>query len=57
MLYSSHPVIPQTKSPFLNFECPESRTLATPYPVIGCKMVKITSKHKLLVNSCPSNAC
>ena len=28
-LYSSHPMIPQTKSPALNSGCPESNTFAT----------------------------
>ena len=39
-VYSSHLVIPQTKSPLLKLGCPESITLATPFPVITCVKIK-----------------
>ena len=54
-LYSSHLVDPQTKSPALKSGCPESKTLATPYPFIGCKFsqrkvhnCKLKLVHKII---------
>ena len=40
-LYSSHPMIPQTKSPALNSGCPESNTFATHTQKIACIYIYI----------------
>lgn len=44
-LYSSHPVLPQNKSPFLKSGCVESKTFATPYPLMGC--IILNQKHTI----------
>ena len=49
-LYSSHPVVPQINSPSLKFGSPESRTLATPYPVMAYECVFFLYYHS--VNRC-----
>ena len=51
-LYSSHLVTPQTRSPFLKSGCPDSKTLATPYPTIG---YMFQPKKKRFICECKLN--
>ena len=52
-LYSSHLVTPQTRSPFLKSGCPDSKTLATPYPTIGYMFQQ--KKKKRFICECKLN--
>ena len=51
-LYSFHLVTPQTRSPFLKSGCPDSKTLATPYPTIG---YMFQPKKKKFICECKLN--
>lgn len=53
-LYSSHPVIPQTRSPTMKSGCVESTTLLTPKPVITFKQrrnIQLIESHSTIITS------